>query len=123
LSDVERGELRKSQRAARGSASVQHQIALLVTAQRGIPIPPLAGAAHDLRAARAAVAECPGGRDSYLRHRQCVSELRRALAVYISALERDDLPVASKLRQEFTLLGLVEEPSRAYGSTWPVRGN
>jgi hypothetical protein len=35
------------------------------------------------------------------------------LQVYISALERDGLPVASKLRQELRLLGLVDDSRHA----------
>jgi hypothetical protein len=87
-----------------------------MTSPGGFPIPSLARAAHELRAARAAAAECGDARDSYLHHRQCLVDLRQALRVYVSALERDGLPVASKLRQELALLALVDERHGGYRS-------
>ena len=82
---------------------------------RGRPIPPLARAAGDLRAARLELDAGHHERDSVLEHRESVLALREALRVYIIALERDGLPVARKLRQELLLLGLVDETSRPYG--------
>jgi hypothetical protein len=83
------------------------------------PIPSLARAASDMRAARMAVAERGAERDSHLRHRKGMVELRHALDVYVSALERDGLPVASKLRQELRLLAVIEDPRHRLNSIWP----
>lgn len=81
---------------------------------RGRPLPSLARAAGDLRAARLELVAGHHERDSVLEHRESVLALREALGVYILALERDDLPVARKLRQELLLLGLVDETSQRY---------
>jgi hypothetical protein len=81
-----------------------------VTANRGFPLPSLARAARELRTARSAPPGTSSGQDAVLHHRENVELLRDALRVYISALERDGLPVARKLRQELMLLDLVERP-------------
>jgi hypothetical protein len=76
------------------------------------PLPSLARAARDLRAARQLLVTTHGRGGSVLQHRDNVLTLRRALGVYIAALERDGLPVANKLRQEQMLLALTDESRR-----------
>jgi hypothetical protein len=66
-------------------------------------------AASELRAARDAIAATVGRPHSRLVHHDNLMVLRCALAVYIAALEDDDLPVARKLRQELVLLSLVDD--------------
>ncbi len=73
-----------------------------------LPLPTLATAARDLRAARA---NLDGTAPSDPReHRVVLMELRAALRSYVGALERTRLPVASKLRQELALLDTIDEP-------------
>lgn len=76
------------------------------------PIPSLARAAGNLRAARESLVASHGREGSILQHRDGVLALRQALRVYVAALERDGLPVANKLRQELMLLALTDESRR-----------
>ena len=76
----------------------------------GLPLPSLATAARNLRAARASML---GTHPSDPReHRLGLIELRGALRSYVGALERTGLPVASKLRHELALLDTLDEPRR-----------
>ena len=89
-----------------------------------VPPPSLDQAARELRSAREVVAATLGQPHSVLLHRENVVVLRRALDGYVAALERDGLPVASKLRQELMLLGLSDDlPSRYRQDDRPATGD
>lgn len=70
------------------------------------PVPSLARAARDLRAAREVLS---AGIPDTSGHQAALLDLRHALRVYLQTLERDGLPVASKLQRELTLLDIISE--------------
>lgn len=70
--------------------------------------PSLARAASGYRQAHAQLAARDRRRDSAVQHHARLLALRDALHVYIVVLERHDLPVANRLREELRLLSIVD---------------